>query len=207
VNPNDLLKLDAQLCFLLYATTRAVTQAYVPLLEPLGLTYPQYLVMLVLWEEDGLTLGRIGERLQLDSGTLTPLLKRMEAAGLVSRERSREDERAVTISLTAAGRKLRAKAAGVPLEIFCQTGLSGASADRLATDLRRILESLHTPAPSDTDKPTRPRDTDRPTRPDDTDKAIRPRDTDRPTRPPNTDKSTRPPNTDKSTRPEKEPRK
>jgi DNA-binding MarR family transcriptional regulator len=143
VNANDLLKLDAQLCFLLYAATRAVTQAYAPLLEPLGLTYPQYLVMLVLWEQDGVTLGRIGERLQLDSGTLTPLLKRMEAAGLLTRARSREDERAVTVTLTAAGRKLRARATDVPTQIFCQTGLSGTAAERLAGDLRRILEALH----------------------------------------------------------------
>ena len=114
VNSSDLLRLDAQLCFLLYAATRAVTQAYVPLLAPLGLTYPQYLVMLVLWEEDGVPLGRIGERLQLDSGTLTPLIKRMEAAGLVVRERSREDERVLNVSLTEAGRRLRARAAGVP---------------------------------------------------------------------------------------------
>ncbi len=143
MNANDALRLDAQLCFLLYATTRALTQAYVPMLEPLGLTYPQYLVMLVLWEEDGITLGRIGERLHLDSGTLTPLLKRMETAGLVARARSREDERAVTITLTAAGRKLRARASGVPNQMFCRTGLTTDGVDRLAADLRTLLESLH----------------------------------------------------------------
>jgi MarR family transcriptional regulator, organic hydroperoxide resistance regulator len=142
VNSSDLLRLDAQLCFLLYAATRSVTQAYVPLLAPLGLTYPQYLVMLVLWEEEGVTLGRIGERLQLDSGTLTPLIKRMEAAGLVVRERSRDDERVLQVSLTDAGRRLKARATGVPLQLFCQTGLTSTAADRLASDLRRILESL-----------------------------------------------------------------
>jgi MarR family transcriptional regulator, organic hydroperoxide resistance regulator len=144
VNSSDLLRLDAQLCFLLYAATRAVTQAYVPLLAPLGLTYPQYLVMLVLWEQDGVPLGHIGDRLHLDSGTLTPLIKRMEAAGLVVRERSHEDERILIVSLSEAGRRLRARATGVPVQLFCQTGLSSTAADRLATDLRRVLESLRT---------------------------------------------------------------
>jgi MarR family transcriptional regulator, organic hydroperoxide resistance regulator len=142
VNSSDLLRLDAQLCFLLYAASRSVTQAYVPLLAPLGLTYPQYLVMLVLWEEEDLTLGRIGERLRLDSGTLTPLIKRMEAAGLVARERSREDERVLHVRLTDDGRRLRARAAGVPLQMFCQTGLTSTAADRLASDLRHVLEAL-----------------------------------------------------------------
>jgi MarR family transcriptional regulator, organic hydroperoxide resistance regulator len=146
VNSGDLLRLDSQLCFLLYATTRAVTQAYAPLLEPLGLTYPQYLVMLVLWEEDEATLGRIGERLQLDSGTLTPLIKRMEAAGLVTRERSREDERVLKVRLTDEGRRLRTRATGVPVQMFCQAGLSVTSADRLATDLRRVLSAVRNAA-------------------------------------------------------------
>jgi DNA-binding MarR family transcriptional regulator len=146
VNGSDLLRLDSQLCFLLYATTRAVTQAYAPLLEPLGLTYPQYLVMLVLWEEQEATLSRIGERLQLDSGTLTPLIKRMETAGLVVRERSREDERVLKVRLSSDGRRLRARATGVPVQMFCQAGLSISSADRLATDLRRVLESVRNAA-------------------------------------------------------------
>jgi MarR family transcriptional regulator, organic hydroperoxide resistance regulator len=148
VNRDDLLRLDAQLCFLLYATSRAVMQAYVPLLEPLGLTYPQYLVMMVLWEEDGATVGRLGERLHLDSGTLTPLLKRLEAAGLVRRTRSTTDERVVEIWLSPAGRRLRAKAEGVPVALFCKTGMSAASAERLGTELRRVLGNLQPePAP------------------------------------------------------------
>jgi DNA-binding MarR family transcriptional regulator len=144
MNRDDLLRLDSQLCFLLYAASRAVTQAYVPLLGPLRLTYPQYLVMLVLWEDDGATVGRIGERLHLDSGTLTPLIKRLAAQGLVTRERSPEDERVVHVRLTPAGRRLREKAEGVPVAMFCRTGLTAVTAERLATDLRRVLGALQT---------------------------------------------------------------
>lgn len=111
--PNHLL-LDQQLCFALYAASRSVTGLYRPLLEPLGLTYPQYLVMLVLWEQDGLTVRELGQRLQLDSGTLTPLLKRLQAAELVTRQRRAEDEREVDIRLTEAGLALREKASGIP---------------------------------------------------------------------------------------------
>ncbi len=109
-----MLKLDNQLCFALYSTSLAMTKLYKPLLEELGLTYPQYLAMLVLWEQDGLMVSEIGERLYLDSGTLTPLLKRLEASGLISRLRAVEDERRVHITLTAAGRKLKTKAAKIP---------------------------------------------------------------------------------------------
>jgi DNA-binding MarR family transcriptional regulator len=109
-----MLKLDNQLCFALYSTSLAMTKLYKPLLDELGLTYPQYLAMLVLWEQDGLMVSEIGERLYLDSGTLTPLLKRLEAAGLIARLRAIEDERRVHITLTAAGRKLKAKAAKIP---------------------------------------------------------------------------------------------
>jgi len=109
-----MLQLDNQLCFALYSTSLAMTKLYKPMLEELGLTYPQYLAMLVLWEQDGLTVSELGERLYLDSGTLTPLLKRMETAGLVSRLRAVQDERRVHITLTAAGRKLKAKAAKIP---------------------------------------------------------------------------------------------
>ncbi|WP_341907803.1 MarR family transcriptional regulator [Polaromonas sp. YR568] len=109
-----MLRLDNQLCFALYSTSLAMTKLYKPLLENLGLTYPQYLVMLVLWERDDLTVSALGEKLYLDSGTLTPLLKRLEVAGLISRLRAAEDERRVHITLTAAGRKLKAKAAEVP---------------------------------------------------------------------------------------------
>ncbi|GAB3467679.1 MarR family winged helix-turn-helix transcriptional regulator [Polaromonas eurypsychrophila] len=109
-----MLKLDNQLCFALYSTSLAMTKLYKPLLDELGLTYPQYLAMLVLWEQDGPMVSEIGERLYLDSGTLTPLLKRLEASGLISRIRAVEDERRVHITLTAAGRKLKTKAAKIP---------------------------------------------------------------------------------------------
>lgn len=109
-----MLLLDNQLCFALYSTSLAMTKLYKPLLDELGLTYPQYLAMLVLWEKDGLTVSELGERLFLDSGTLTPLLKRLETSGLVSRLRDVEDERRVHISLTAAGRKLKSRAASIP---------------------------------------------------------------------------------------------
>src|SRR3954470_3587338 len=110
IDPDRALLLDNQLCFALYSASLAMTKLYKPLLEDLGLTYPQYLVMLVLWERDGLMVSELGERLFLDSGTLTPLLKRLEAAGLIARIRAVEDERRVHISLTAAGRKLKARA-------------------------------------------------------------------------------------------------
>lgn len=115
--PEDLLLLENQLCFLVYRLHRDITDLYRPALERLALTYPQYLVMLVLWETPVLSVGQLGERLRLDSGTLSPLLKRLESAGLVTRTRSSTDERVVELSLTAAGRALRAKARDVPGEI------------------------------------------------------------------------------------------
>ena len=108
------LRLDNQLCFALYSASLAMTKLYKPLLDELGLTYPQYLALLVLWERDGVTVSELGERLSLDSGTLTPLLKRMEVAGLVSRLRDTADERRVLIRLTSAGRHLKARAVGIP---------------------------------------------------------------------------------------------
>ncbi len=115
------LALDHQLCFALYASSLAMTKAYKPLLAPLGLTYPQYLVMLVLWEGDGITVSRLGERLQLDSGTLTPLLKRLEALALVQRLRDAVDERRVLLRLTPAGRVLKERARAVPQAIAAAT--------------------------------------------------------------------------------------
>ncbi len=112
--PNEALLLDNQLCFALYSASLAMTRLYKPLLDELGLTYPQYLAMLVLWEQDGVMVSELGDRLSLDSGTLTPLLKRLEAAGLVARIRDVQDERRVHVSLTAAGRKLKARAARIP---------------------------------------------------------------------------------------------
>ncbi|MBX3656833.1 MAG: MarR family transcriptional regulator [Ramlibacter sp.] len=114
LTPDQTLLLDNQLCFALYSASLAMTKLYKPLLEELGLTYPQYLVMLVLWERDGLMVSELGERLSLDSGTLTPLLKRLEASGLVARIRDVQDERRVHITLTAAGRKLKSRATRIP---------------------------------------------------------------------------------------------
>jgi DNA-binding MarR family transcriptional regulator len=109
-----MLQLDNQLCFALYSTSLAMTKVYKPYLDELGLTYPQYLAMLVLWERDGLMVSELGERLHLDSGTLTPLLKRLEVSGFITRIRAVEDERRVHITLTAVGRKLKEKAAKIP---------------------------------------------------------------------------------------------
>src|SRR5258705_7801792 len=122
---DEMLKLDRQICFLLYGASRAVTQLYQPLLAPLGITYPQYLVMLVLWEEGKVSVGRLSDRLYLDSGTLTPLLKRLEASGLVRRERSAADARVVDIELTAAGKRLKRAAASVSHALACRVGPRG----------------------------------------------------------------------------------
>jgi DNA-binding MarR family transcriptional regulator len=117
-----LQRLDRQLCFALYSSSLLMTKLYKPVLAPLGLTYPQYLVLLVLWETDRVMVSELGERLFLDSGTLTPLLKRMETAGLLTRTRAVDDERRVIVGLTAAGRALRRKAEGVPIAVACATG-------------------------------------------------------------------------------------
>jgi len=109
-----MLQLDNQLCFALYSASLAMTKVYKPLLDELGLTYPQYLAMLVLWERDGLMVSELGDKLYLDSGTLTPLLKRLETAGYISRIRAAEDERRVYITLTSLGRKLKTRAAKIP---------------------------------------------------------------------------------------------
>jgi DNA-binding MarR family transcriptional regulator len=126
-NPSDaMLRLDNQLCFALYSASLAMTKLYKPLLDPLGLTYPQYLVLLCLWEEDGLAVSELGQRLSLDSGTLTPLLKRMEAAGWLRRERSTADERRVQVHLSEAGLALKARATAIPTCILeaAQCGVS-----------------------------------------------------------------------------------
>ena len=130
-------RLERQLCFALYSASLATTKLYKPLLEPLGLTYPQYLVLLALWERDGTSVGELGERLFLDSGTLTPLLKRLQAAGWVERERASDDERRVIVRLSAAGRALKARARPVPREIAAATGCGP---DELAALTRRLQE-------------------------------------------------------------------
>jgi DNA-binding MarR family transcriptional regulator len=140
---DEALLLDSQLCFLVYRLHRALNERYRPVLADLGLTYPQYLVMLVLWEEaEPMTVGELGRRLHLDSGTLSPLLKRMEGAGLVSRSRSAEDERSVRISLTAAGVNLRSRATNVPLWIGSCIADTAADASRVRSTLAEVLERV-----------------------------------------------------------------
>ncbi|MCA3241256.1 MAG: MarR family transcriptional regulator [Rubrivivax sp.] len=136
------LALDRQLCFALYASSMAMTKLYKPLLEPLGLTYPQYLVMLVLWERDGLGVGEIGERLALDSGTLTPLLKRLEQAGLVLRLRDADDERRVRVALSATGRALRSHAEAVPQAIASASGCTLGELSQLTAQLQGLRQRL-----------------------------------------------------------------
>jgi len=132
------LRLDQQICFPLYAASRLVTRLYQPLIEPLGLTYPQYLVLMLLWEQSPRSVSEIGERLQLDSSTLTPLLKRLAAAGFVTRSRSKRDERVVEIHLAAAGRKLEQQCAGIPLALAGQIGFPAQE----AAELKRRLDGL-----------------------------------------------------------------
>ena len=139
---DSMLQLDNQLCFALYSASLAMTKVYKPLLDEIGLTYPQYLAMLVLWEQDGLMVSELGERLHLDSGTLTPLLKRMEASGLVSRIRDVEDERRVHVTLTASGRKLKAKAIEIPACILSASQFSIPEIAALTPEVRSVRERL-----------------------------------------------------------------
>ncbi|MBB3844021.1 MarR family winged helix-turn-helix transcriptional regulator [Xanthomonas arboricola] len=134
---NALLQLDNQLCFALYSANLAMHKLYRGLLRTLDLTYPQYLVLLVLWETDGRSVSEIGERLYLDSATLTPLLKRLQAAGLVTRTRAASDERQVIIALTDTGRALRAKAGAVPEQVLCASACS-------LDELRQLKQQLET---------------------------------------------------------------
>lgn len=122
-DPYRLLRLDSQLCFAFYAATRAITRVYREFLDPLGITYPQYLVLLVLFEDDGLTVSQIGSRLMLDSGTLTPLLKRLEAMGVVERSRGADDERTVHIRLTDKGMSLREPLLQARINVACNLGM------------------------------------------------------------------------------------
>jgi len=138
----DDLLLDNQLCFALHSTSLLMTKVYKPLLQELGLTYPQYLAMMVLWEQDGLTVGEISNRLLTDPGSLTPLLKRLEAEGLLSRTRSREDERVVIIELTEQGRALYDRARGVPQCILGASGLTLEQLRKLQADLLKLRGHL-----------------------------------------------------------------
>ncbi len=141
----DVLSLDNQLCFSLYAAAHAVKKAYRPLLDELGLTYPQYLVLIVLWKTDALKVSDIGHRLALDSGTLTPVLKRLETAGLVTRARRVHDEREVEISLTEAGRALRGRAVGVRCQVMKQLKMEESEIAALRCELNAVISTLNTP--------------------------------------------------------------
>ena len=140
------LLLDDQLCFALYAAQRAVTAAYRPLLDELGLTYPQYLVLLVLWERGETTVKELAGALKLDYGTVSPLLKRLEAAGLVRRERSARDERSVLVAVTGRGEELRERAARVPGALLTATGLGDPEVTRLREELWRLAEKAEAAA-------------------------------------------------------------
>lgn len=145
--PEKELTLDRQLCFAVYGAAHAFTRAYKPLLEPLGLTYPQYLVLMALWQTDGLQVKAIGEALGLDSGTLSPLLKRLQQAGYVRRERDEADERKVIISLTDAGRALKQQAASVMLSIGKATGCDLEDIGELRDRLQALRDNLTCPDP------------------------------------------------------------
>jgi len=136
------LRLDNQVCFALYSASLAMTKLYKPLLDAIGLTYPQYLVMLVLWERDGVTVSELGERLFLDSGTLTPLLKRLEAQGHIARLRDVQDERRVRITLTPAGRALREGAERIPPCVLESSQCSIAELTTLTAELRQLRDRL-----------------------------------------------------------------
>jgi DNA-binding MarR family transcriptional regulator len=136
------LLLDHQVCFALYSASLAMTKLYKPLLDALGLTYPQYLVLLALWEADGVGVSDIGERLHLDSGTLTPLLKRLEAAGMVQRERDAADERRVRVHLTPEGRALRTQAADIPPCLLDASGCTLTELRRLTADIQALRDRL-----------------------------------------------------------------
>ena len=138
----DALLLDNQACFALHSTSLLMTKVYKPLLQALGLTYPQYLAMMVLWERDGLTVGEISARLLTDPGSLTPLLKRLEVEGLLSRTRSREDERVVIVELTEQGRALRDKARGVPQCILSASGMTLERLQKLQAELQELRSNL-----------------------------------------------------------------
>lgn len=147
MDKGEALMLDRQLCFPLYAASRLVTQLYNPLLKELGITYPQYLVLLVLWEKDGQPVSAIGRRLYLESNTLTPLLKRLEEKGMVVRKRSEEDERVVAVALTEKGRALKAKAVCIPEQIIGALSAgeeAGEEVVQFQATLYKIIQRLST---------------------------------------------------------------
>lgn len=136
------LKLDNQLCFALYACAKEVTRIYKPILDEFGITYTQYITLLVLWEQDNLTVKELGSKLHLDSGTLTPLLKKLENMGLLQRIRDKEDERNVYIKLTEKGLNMKGDALEIPTKVFCTTGISMEEAVNLREKLKILLNNL-----------------------------------------------------------------
>lgn len=138
----DILKLDNQLCFSLYAASREITKLYKPFLDKIGLTYTQYISLLVLWESDNITVKELGNRLRLDSGTLTPLLKKLESMNILERLRDKKDERNVYIKLTDKGHNLKDKALDIPSKVFCSSGLSKDESLYLRVHLQKLLDVL-----------------------------------------------------------------
>lgn len=141
---SDCIKLENQICFSLYAASREVIKLYKPILERHNLTYTQYLVMLVLWEEQSITVKDMGIRLHLDSGTLTPLLKKLEIRGLITRHRSEDDDRCVIVGLAEDGLKLKGEILDVPGEVFCKMNITKELARELKDDLDRLILCLKT---------------------------------------------------------------
>lgn len=143
IQSDDVFKLDKQLCFALYEASRATVDIYRPLLDELGITYPQYLVLLILWERGTCSVKEIGQLLHLDSGTLSPLLKRLEATGFITRQRRANDERVVDISLTSEGHALRERAASIPEKFVCELNLTFDEYSGLLTRLKQLTARLH----------------------------------------------------------------
>ena len=139
----DLLKLDKQLCFSVYVLHREIMQCYRPILKNIGLTYPQYITMMTLWEKDDVTVNQVGEILQLDNGTLTPLLKRLESKGYLERKRSREDERVVKINLTEKGLKLKQNASFIPIELEKAMNLNLEEMEQLKTLSDKVVQKIN----------------------------------------------------------------
>jgi DNA-binding MarR family transcriptional regulator len=147
--PDDALRLDRQVCFPLYAASRMLTRAYQPFLDPLGITYPQYIAMMILWEDAPCTVSHIGQRAMLNTNTLTPLLKRLEQLGFIQRQRRPSDERVVEISLTLAGRELKSRCACIPFDMAQTSSFSGEKAEALKQLLEELLHALSATPTSD----------------------------------------------------------
>lgn len=139
----DNLRLESQLCFALYAATNAITRSYRGKLKDIGLTYPQYLVMLVLWENDGIPIKTIASRLQLDPATITPLVQRLEEASLVMKVRDAGDDRIVNVYLTSEGGQIQARVAEMQQKVVCETGLTEAQFIELRNSLNKLIETLY----------------------------------------------------------------